>query len=40
MPCTWKNMRIYYDKLQKNYFKIHSFEKGFVGKKNMCSLFL
>jgi hypothetical protein len=35
MLCTWKTMSIYYNKLQKENSKIHSYEKMFFGKKNI-----
>jgi hypothetical protein len=38
MSCTWIAISIWYNKLQKNCSKIHSYEKVFFGKKNMQSL--
>jgi hypothetical protein len=39
MSCTWTNINIYYNKLQKNCFKIHSYEKKSFGKKDILSFF-
>jgi len=41
LSCTWTTISIYYNKLQKNYFKIHSYEKKKkFEKKNVQSFFI
>ncbi len=37
MSCTWTTIKNYYNKLQKNCFKIHSYEKNSFGKKDIQS---
>jgi len=38
--CTWITISIYYNMLQKNCSTIHSYEKGFFGKKYLHSFFI